>query len=108
MKYLSVILLIVSCTVVLGVSIAGFQSWPAAQVALAAIANFAFEQWHMNQLTRTNDQDKKISDLTHDIDILRAVVQTMIDANHDIVKQADEVKKIVQQHNLKQMFGPKV
>ena len=108
MRYLSVTLLIVSCTVVLGVSLAGFQSWPAAIVALAAIANFAFEQWLADKNDELDKHLNLISDLARDIERIESKILALTAHNVDVYKQAEEVKKIVQHYNLKQMFGPKV
>ncbi len=54
------------------------------------------------------DQDERINELAIKFDILSQEYESLKAMHSEIVKQAEDVKKIVQAHNLKQMFGPKV
>lgn len=103
MTYLSFFMLIASVSVALVT-----QSWPAAVVALTSIANAAFEQWHYNESGKDDVQNERITELDTKFRSLRADFQQLVSLHTDILKQSEEVRRIIQQHNLKQTFGPKV
>lgn len=85
-----------------------FQTWAPAIVAIAAILNYAFEQWWLNKNDGVKSQDDRIGELDKRFNSLVQEYRNLQFDHVEIKKQSEDVKKIVQQHNLKQMFGPKV
>lgn len=84
------------------------KSWPATIIALATIASYAFERFWEIKADKKTEQDIRIADLDIKFESLKSEYRNLVSVHMEIVKQSEDVKKIVQQHNLKQMFGPKV
>lgn len=82
--------------------------WPLVVFAIASMAYLAYDDLLTYKREKTTDQDALIAKLSTKFYALEQEFSEMAVANKEVLKQSEDVKKIVQQHNLKQMFGPKV
>lgn len=81
--------------------------WPTAAGLMITLLNYGHKRHESNKASKDLEQSNAIAALQEQVAKVSEQVVVIESTNVDVLKQAEEVRKIVQNHNLKEAFAPR-